>query len=301
MATEVLLSIVVLSWNRLELTRRCVESLRATTDVSYELIIVDNGSTDGSAEYAAEAADHVVVNQENLGFAPGMNCGLAVASGEFIAFVNNDTEFPPGWAATLLSNFDTNPKVGIVAPAVTAAGNPVTVRSTPGDEVVVLLPFAELPSGVVYVMWTGIMRELGGWNETYQVATSEDLDLCFTIWTNDLDVILDTRVLVDHVSQGSLSERSDRQDLWRTNINQFLARWQKDSEVIRLESCDSAIHARNRIHAQVAATWLARLIECRDACRELKRNLEQASNATTSQAVQPPQGSKHRLVRWFRP
>ena len=69
------LSVVVLAWNKLELTRRCVDSIRSGTSGDYELIVVDNGSTDGGADYAATAADNAVINSDNLGFAAGTTQG----------------------------------------------------------------------------------------------------------------------------------------------------------------------------------------------------------------------------------
>ncbi len=70
-ADQPLLSIVVLNWNALDLTRTCVASLRSTTDVDYELVIVDNGSEPEVAAWVKDAADVPVLLPENLGFAPG--------------------------------------------------------------------------------------------------------------------------------------------------------------------------------------------------------------------------------------
>ena len=204
--TPPLLSLIVLGWNHLDLTKRCVESLRRNTDVSHELIIVDNGSTDGSSRFTLEASDHAVLNNVNLGFAAGMNTGLGVATGEYVAFINNDTTFPPRWASRIIETFDSHQNAGIVTPAVTKAGNPVTVRSDPGNEQVVLTPFGEFPSGVVYVMPTDLITALGGWNEGFKTASAEDLDLVFTVWAHGFDVVLDERVLVDHRSQASVRD-----------------------------------------------------------------------------------------------
>ena len=164
------LSVVVLAWNKLELTRRCVDSIRSGTSGDYELIVVDNGSTDGGAEYATAAADKAVINSENLGFAAGNNSGLAVATGTYVAFVNNDTVLPAGWDVSLTEILDTQLQTGMVLPAVTAAGNPVTVRNEPGDTVETLLPFGEFPSGVVVVLRRSQMEALGGWNEAYRAS-----------------------------------------------------------------------------------------------------------------------------------
>src|SRR5262249_9493031 len=100
--TEPELSVVGPVWNNLLCTQQCVDSIRRNTDVPYELVIVDNGSEWEAANYACAAADQVVCNETNLGFARGMNQGLAVARGRYVAFCNNDTTMPPGWAEPLV-------------------------------------------------------------------------------------------------------------------------------------------------------------------------------------------------------
>ncbi len=268
------LSIVVLAWDQLDFTERCVASIRAgTSGVDYELIIVDNGSAPEAVARAEQLADRAVLNGENLGFARGMNAGLATAEGKYIAFANNDTVLPPGWAVSLLAVFDSHPRAGIVAPAVTAAGNPITVRKQPGTRVIALPPFTELPSGVVYVMRTEVIRQLGGWYTGYPIAMAEDLDLCFSVWTNDLDFVLDERVLVDHVSQGTMAEKLDRPwELMRSNLERFLDRWDSGgADPTRLESCPPDVFARNRQSAAAAATWMRRYFEARDRVGRLER------------------------------
>lgn len=257
---------VVLTWDGLEESRRCVISVRENTDVPYELVIVDNGSQLEAAGFARQAADRAILNPTNRGFAPGMNQGLAVATGEFIAFCNNDTQLPTGWASTLLENFESRPEAGIVIPAVTAAGNPRTVRAAPGTEVEVLLPFGEFPSGVIYVMRREVAQKIGGWNEQYPVASAEDLDLCFTVWANDLSVVFDQRVLVQHTSQATVSVKlNDHRELYRSNLRLFLDRWGSSApDVPRLERCDPDRFAANLARAATAIQWIRRLLDTRD-------------------------------------
>ncbi len=265
------LSVVVLSWNQIELTRRCVESIRSGTRGTYELIVVDNGSTDGGADYANEAADKAVLNSENLGFAAGNNSGLAVATGKYVAFVNNDTDLPSGWDLPLTQALDTGQHVGMVLPAVTAAGNPVTVRSAPGENVEVLLPFGEFPSGVVVTMRRSQLVTLGGWNEGYDRASGEDLDLAFTVWAHSLDVVLDTRVLVGHVSQASMREVPGLTDLYRKNLARFLDRWETGPEGPLLDTVSPEEYQRNLERARTAVVWIRRMLVARDETAALKR------------------------------
>lgn len=271
-AATPVVSLVVLAWDQLPLTRACVASLRATTDVPHEVVVVDNGSAPEAAAWARDHADVAVLHDENLGFAAGMNAGLEVARGEVVAFVNNDTVWPPGWTGPLLGHLLADEEVGIVVPAVTAAGNPFSVRDEPGQEVVRVDPFAALPSGVAYLLRTDVARALGGWTDRYELAMSEDLDLLFTTWANGLHVVLDTRVLVEHVLHATLDDADglDRSALWRDNLDRFLAFWTAtDGEGVgRLPSTDDDTFTAGLAHARAAAAWLARLDDARTEHRE---------------------------------
>lgn len=277
------LSLIVLSWNNLDLTTACVDSLRQNTDAGYELIVVDNGSTDGSAEFAERGSDIAVLNEENLGFAAGMNSGLEVATGRYVAFINNDTVFPPGWAKRMIETFEDHPNAGIVIPAVTAAGNPVTVRSSPGNARNALTPFGEFPSGVVYVMPTDLIRALDGWNEDYMTASAEDLDLAFTVWAHGKDVVLDERVLVKHHSQASVRNLPNRKALYRENLELFLDRWESIplGSSPRIDSIDPEAFLANQERARTAIIWVRRMLEAREEARRLKGDLEQSMSAET--------------------
>ena len=265
--TEPLLSVVVLAWDNLPLTRRFVESVRAHTDVDYELVIVDNGSAPEAAEFARNAADHAVLNDRNLGFAVGMNQGLAAARGEWIAFCNNDTVLPVGWAATLVATGSAHPQAAIVVPAITAARNADTVRSVPGAEVTVLPPFSAPPPAVLYLMRRSEILALGGWGEEFAVASGEDVDLCFKVWVNDRDIVFDERVLVDHVGHATAERLPDSEALWARNRQRFLDAWSGPGDPPRLASCAPDRFARNRETARAVAGWMERYFSARDRAR----------------------------------
>ena len=264
------LSVVVLTWDNLVYSQQFVESVRRHTDVPYELVIVDNGSAWEAASYARSAADRVVLNETNLGFSRGMNQGLAQARGRYVAFCNNDTELPPRWARRLVETARAHPNAAIVVPAVTNARNLVNVRAKPGDAVVVLPPFSAPPAAIVYVAPVDRVRALGAWEEEYEIASGEDVDLCFKVWTNDLDIVYDQRVVVRHVGKGSASRLDDWPGLWARNRRRFLDKWTGDGGVPNISNCDPARFARNREIARAAAGWMDRYFTARD--REERRN-----------------------------
>lgn len=265
------LSIVVLAWNQLPHTRRCVAAIRQNTHVDYELIVVDNGSAPDAREFASTHADVTVYLDSNLGFAKGMNAGLAVARGDYIAFVNNDTEVPPAWAERLIEAAAA-PNVGMAIPAVTAAGNTRTVRDRPGTSVTVLNPFESPPSGVLCMLPTELARQLGGWEEGYLMASGEDADLAFKIWTNDLDIAFDERVLVQHEGKVTAVLLRDWRRTWRENGRKFLEKWADPSiGVPYTGSCSRERYARNRRIAAASAATLRDLAEARERAHFLRR------------------------------
>lgn len=266
------LSVVVLAWDQLALTQRCVESIRQHTDVDYELVLVDNGSAEWAERYAGRAGDVPVLNGRNLGFAAGMNAGLAASSGRAVCFLNNDTVMPSGWASSLLKTLDADQRTGIVIPALSDAGNGRTVRQAAQPNVLERLqPFEAPPSGVCYLMRRDQIEALGGWDERYRIASAEDVDLAFAVWTNDLDIVLDASVWVEHVTHGTSDVKlSDREGLWGENRRRLFAKWTDvDEGVPYLGTCSRDRFDRNRATAASVARWMEQYFRQRDLHRAL--------------------------------
>ena len=126
-------SIIILAYNNLEFSQACIESvLRHTHYPDIEIIIVDNGSSDGSTEYFQAISDEypyvkLVRNEANLGFAGGNNTGIKMASGEIIILLNNDTYVSPGWLYGLVSKMRGEAGLDLAGPVTNNIGNEAKV------------------------------------------------------------------------------------------------------------------------------------------------------------------------------
>ena len=118
-----MVSIVILTWNSRALLAACLAALpAAVASLATEVIVVDNGSRDGTAELLAGRKDVVTItNAENRGVAPARNQGMRRARGEFVALLDVDTVAQPGAFATLAARLHAAPRVGLVGPKLVGA------------------------------------------------------------------------------------------------------------------------------------------------------------------------------------
>ena len=120
MIRQPLVSIIIAHWNGEEIIKDCLESLSKTTYENYEVIVVDNASTDNSVKIITENFPNIkiVQNNKNYGFAGGNNIGYNHAKGEIILLLNNDTNVEPDWLENLVKFSLDNPQVGILQPKI---------------------------------------------------------------------------------------------------------------------------------------------------------------------------------------
>lgn len=111
-------SIIIPSYNQKGLLMECIESIEAYTAPPYEIIVIDNGSEDGTTEQliGRRGTIRVVKNEQNLGFARAINIGLMMAKGNYIVLMNNDVLVTEGWLDQLLNCLNSNTKIGAVGP-----------------------------------------------------------------------------------------------------------------------------------------------------------------------------------------
>ncbi len=113
-------SLIILSWNGLDLLKQCFASVVATDYPNLEIIYADNASTDGSPEWVAEhfPSVRIIRHAENHLFCKGNNEAILQATGQYLVLVNNDIETPPGWLTALVGRAEADSTIGALQPKV---------------------------------------------------------------------------------------------------------------------------------------------------------------------------------------
>jgi GT2 family glycosyltransferase len=193
-------SFVIPLFNCLPLTQAMVASLQASlpAGLSHEIILVDDGSTDGTREWLAtlSAPFRVVLNDRNLGYAAANNRGADLAQGDLLALLNNDLQLPTGWFEPLLAaHRQLGPRAGLVgnvqvtipSGAVDHAGMFLNVKGklehlrqapTPLARWLVPVRPCLAVTGACVLLDRALWQQLGGFDEGY-LNGCEDVDLCF--------------------------------------------------------------------------------------------------------------------------
>lgn len=223
-AREPRVSVIVVTWNALEHTQRCVESLLRHTDARHELIFVDNGSTDGTVDWLEDLARReprarVIINGANLGFAGGNNVGLAAAGGDFMLLLNSDTVVTPGWLERLLRPALADERVGLVGPVtnnITGVQRLAEVgydtRTLAGLDAFAAAHAARHEGRADQAVWIvgfcllirrEVVERLGGLDEIFGQGNYEDTDYCLRALMSGYRCMVAQDCFIHHVGSAS--------------------------------------------------------------------------------------------------
>lgn len=130
------LSVVIVNWNTRELLSECIQSIHRTISVSFEILVVDNASIDGSPAAIRSGFPNVQLIEcgDNLGFAVANNYGLRQASGVYVLLLNPDTELQPGAIDSMIEHLDENPSVGAVGPMLVGRYGELQFSASPAPD-----------------------------------------------------------------------------------------------------------------------------------------------------------------------
>jgi GT2 family glycosyltransferase len=196
--------VIIVNWNGAEHLRICLPSLASQSFKSLEIIVVDNGSSDDSSEVASSPGIRWLLLENNLGLAPALNRGAAVATGDLLLFVNNDMRFDPGFVAALVEPLERDKEIfaadgmqynwdGTVREhlAVRLTNTPSARHSC--TELVPGLHFYQqektvkstvfMASAACMMVRRTLFEEIGGFDDRLPLGY-EDVELCWRAWVH---------------------------------------------------------------------------------------------------------------------
>ena len=240
-------SVVVVSYNQWHLTERCLASLEANSDSqSLDVVVVDNGSKDETPTqlglWAAQAPGRrrVIANEGNLGFGGAVNQGLAVATGDFLVVLNNDTIVSPGWARGLRRHLENDAGLGIVCPITNNIGNEAQVvlaGSTPAEVFASAKHYSLAKAGhtlpltiaafFCVMMPRAVYTRIGDLDEQFFPGYFEDDDYCLRVKAAGWRVACAEDVFVYHELSASFNQEgaARRHAIFTRNKALFEAKW----------------------------------------------------------------------------
>lgn len=261
-----LTSIVILTHNELAYTQCCIDSLFRNTDVPYELVLVDNGSTDGTVEYLRDlAATHknvdVIENYDNLGFPKAANQGLRAARGDHLLLLNNDTLVTTGWLRRLLDALHSEPDIGLAGPRTSWPESPQQIENAPDDPDDVEHFAWQLRQtdsagcesvdelvGFCLLMRRAVIDSIGFLDESYGLGQCEDKDFCRRAAAAGFELRIAGDVYVHHFGHRTfLGAGIDSGELLMENRRRFREKWPaQPAERVAADASSESIGRRTR-------------------------------------------------------
>jgi GT2 family glycosyltransferase/SAM-dependent methyltransferase/thioredoxin-like negative regulator of GroEL len=240
-----LVSLIILAFNALKFTKECIESIFKHTRYPYEIIFVDNASSDGSTEYLEDLANrfsHVklIKNKKNRGFSGGNNQGVAAASGKYIMLLNNDIVVSEKWLSNLVSALEIDEKIGMVGPVTNYISGRQVVDNIDYKEINGFHKFASKMAeanrnritprrriaGFAVLMKKSLYEEVKGLDESFGNGNFEDDDLCLKVSEKGYAIMVHEGVYIHHYgSQTFVVNKMDMRDSLKKNKGIFEKKW----------------------------------------------------------------------------
>ena len=260
-----LISVVVVTYGGLELTKACLRSLlSAETWPRLEVIVVDNASTDGTPAFlealaGKDARVKTILNATNRGFAAANNQGIAASAGEIVVLLNNDTVVPQGLLSRLAAHLQRDAELGMVCPTTNFCGNEAKVDPDYSD-ISGLPAYAarraaenagvvfDIPMAAMYCVAfrRKVLEKVGPLDEAFGIGMFEDDDYALRIREAGLRVVCAEDAYVHHVGQGSFGKlpREEYERLFRENRATFERKWGRPWKPHRIRDGTSAAVSR---------------------------------------------------------
>lgn len=243
-------SIIIVTTNdqRVHL-QNCIDSIYAYTPEPFEIIIIDNASTDDTAAYLKTLTGKIRyrVFASNLGFAGGTNQGLRLARGETLLFLNNDTIVTKDWLKNMLACLHSSEKIGIVGPVTNYISGEQLIE-TNYTSTVEMHRFAEafnisdpekwVPTGRLtgfcMLMRREVFDRLSYLDEGFEIGNCEDDDFGFRTRLMGLDLVVAKDTFIHHVGSVSIKALGDRlEKVYSKNLDFYSRKWGDTHSLLR--------------------------------------------------------------------
>ncbi len=250
-------SIVILSYNTCNLLQQCIQSIRKCTKKgSYEIIVVDNGSSDGSVAWILSQPDiKPIINAENLGFPKGCNQGMEIANGTEILLLNSDVVVTPYWLDNMRSILYLDDKIGAVGCVTNYCSNnqQINVPAELHNNVNAIMAFGEAYNqtrpqrvsyrrslvGFCYLLKTKVYQEIGGLDERFSPGNFEDDDYSLRILLAGYHLLCCMDTFIYHEGSASFVKSPETLEkykaLFYTNEKKFLEKWHLTKSYLSME------------------------------------------------------------------
>lgn len=213
-------SIIIVTYNNIDYTKLCVDSILSKTDFpSYEIIIVDNNSNDDTRDYVKSLKEKydlvkIILNEENKGFAKANNQGIQIAEGNYVIFLNNDTVVTHGWLTKMINYLDNNPDIGLIGPVTNFCGNEARIEPD-YQNLIEMDPFAtqrwrlyegksfDIKMLALFCAATrrDVLEKVGLLDEKFGIGMFEDDDFSHRMKINGYKVVCAEDIFIHHFGQ----------------------------------------------------------------------------------------------------
>jgi GT2 family glycosyltransferase len=233
-------SIVLAAFNALEYSKISLESILDHTPISYELVLIDNGSSDGTKEFFETIPGaRIIQNEKNLGFARGYNQGIKASSGKYIILINNDCIVSKNWLSNMLSCADSDPAIGMVGPR----GNHINGVQRIDREFSDLQEFHNYAAsfnkpnplkwfevnklvGFCILVKREVVKKIGYFDEAYGIGTHEDIDYTLRAKQAGFKLFCAGDVFLYHFSHRTfIANNIDLKGIYKNNKALFQKKW----------------------------------------------------------------------------
>ncbi len=229
MSSSLSVSLIIPVYNQLQYTQQCIESIARCTEISHELIVIDNGSSDGTREFLSTLSARVITNERNLGCAKAWNQGVCAGNGELLGILNNDILVTRDWLDNLVQ-FMKRTGHGIVSPSAREGRLDYDLESYAAEFVKQCASATRSQTyGGCMLIRRHVFDRIGLFDEDYAYGTCEDIDFLWRAKEAGFSVGMTGSVLIHHfgmVTQDAIKHGETRA-YPRANLYHFQKKWKR--------------------------------------------------------------------------